>query len=219
MFRFQFPSGDSMTIPFAPKSVLVAVALLMAPDVRAASVAVGTSTGERDSSKRIEDKLAGMDGLLGESMENPNQPNALDAALEGSRSKKSKKDSGGTDAVLSRPVAKTEMTLDVGGASGIRSTESVLRVARNHLGGFRYSYQKKLAKNPNLEGDLTLDFTIAPQGDIAEIAVSSSSTGEASLDQEILDKAHRMKFDKIGNGAVRVTLRLELRRESVSPRP
>jgi len=95
--------------------------------------------------------------------------------------------------------------IELGGEAGSRSPESILRVIRSHIGGFRYSYEKALRNNPNLGGKITLKFTIAPSGDIVAIEIVSSNTGDAALDTEIKDKAHRMKFDSIERGNVTVT--------------
>jgi TonB family protein len=93
----------------------------------------------------------------------------------------------------------------LGGESGSRSPESILRVIRSNIGGFQYSYQKYLRDNPNLGGKISLKFTIRPSGDIVEITIVSSNTGNGTLDEEIKDKARRMKFDQIEKGNVTVT--------------
>ncbi|HNY29714.1 MAG TPA: TonB family protein [Fibrobacteria bacterium] len=95
--------------------------------------------------------------------------------------------------------------VELGGEAGSRSPESILRVIRQHIGGFRYTYEKFLRDNPKLGGKITLKFTIAPSGDIIAINLVSSNTGSAKLDEEIRDKAKRMKFDQIEKGNVTVT--------------
>lgn len=95
--------------------------------------------------------------------------------------------------------------VELGGEAGSRSPESILRVIRQHIGGFQYTYQKYLRDNPGLGGKISLKFTIAPSGDIIAINVVSSNTGNGELDDEIKDKARRMKFDQIEKGNVTVT--------------
>jgi TonB family protein len=95
--------------------------------------------------------------------------------------------------------------VELGGEAGSRSPESILRVIRSNIGGFQYSYQKYLRDNPNLGGKISLKFTIAPSGDIIQISIVSSNTGNGTLDDEIKDKARRMKFDQIEKGNVTVT--------------
>jgi len=95
--------------------------------------------------------------------------------------------------------------VELGGEAGSRSPESILRVIRQHIGGFRYTYEKYLRNNPNLGGKISLKFTIAPSGDIIQISIVNTNTGDAGLDAEIKDKARRMKFDQIEKGNVTVT--------------
>lgn len=104
---------------------------------------------------------------------------------------------------LIKPVRPSDISLtdDVGS----RSPESILRVIRSSVGGFQYTYQKYLKKNEALGGKVSLRFTIAPSGDIVAITVVNSNTGDAELDEEIKDKARRMKFDAIEKGNVTVT--------------
>lgn len=89
--------------------------------------------------------------------------------------------------------------------AGSRSPESILRVIRSHIGGFRYIYERYLKQNPNLGGKISLKFTIAPSGNIITIFVASSNTGNDELDEEIKNKASNMKFDSIEKGNVTVT--------------
>jgi TonB family protein len=103
--------------------------------------------------------------------------------------------------------------VDVGGDAGSRSPESILRVIRTHVGGFRYTYEKALKERPDLGGKISLRFTIAPSGDITAIEVVASSTGDADLDDQIKDKAKRMKFDQIEKGNVTVTYAFVLDRQ------
>jgi TonB family protein len=103
--------------------------------------------------------------------------------------------------------------VELGGEAGSRSPESILRVIRQHIGGFQYTYQKYLRDNPGLGGKISLKFTIAPSGDIIAISVVASNTGNGGLDDEIKDKARRMKFDQIEKGNVTVTYAFVLDRQ------
>jgi TonB family protein len=117
----------------------------------------------------------------------------------------------GTGAAVRAKVAVPKATdIELGGEAGSRSPESILRVIRSHMGGFRYSYEKFLRANPKLGGKISLKFTIAPSGDIVAISIVKSATGSAALDQEIMEKAKRMKFDQIEKGNVTITYTLTL---------
>ncbi len=114
-----------------------------------------------------------------------------------------------------RPTIQPPRPTDVelGGEAGSRSPESILRVIRTHIGGFRYSFEKALKSQPDIGGKISLKFTIAPSGDITAIQAVSSTTGVVTLDEEIKDKARRMKFDSIEKGNVTVTYAFVLDRQ------
>lgn len=122
--------------------------------------------------------------------------------------------SSGAPVATRRPIlAPRPSDVELGGDAGSRSPESILRVIRTHIGGFRYSYDKALKTNAEIGGKISLRFTIAPSGDIVAIEIVSSSTGVASLDDEIKEKARRMKFDSIEKGNVTVTYAFVLDRQ------
>ena len=93
---------------------------------------------------------------------------------------------------------------DTAEAEGVRSPESILRVVRQHIGGFRYTYEKFLRSHAGQSNKISLKFKIDAAGDIRSMDVVES-TGSPELDQEIVDKARRMKFDQIEKGFVTVT--------------
>lgn len=107
--------------------------------------------------------------------------------------------------------------VEIVGENPSRSQESILRVIRQQIGGFQYTYQKFLRNSPELEGNLSFLFTIAPSGDIASMLITKSTTGDQELDFEIKNKAQRMKFDAIEGGEVTVVYHLSLRRQDGNP--
>ena len=125
----------------------------------------------------------------------------------------SKGTNGKTVATRARIAPPRPNDVEIGGEAGSRSPESILRVIRDHLGGFRYTYEKFLKENPQVGGRISLKFTIAPTGDIVAIELAGSSTGLAALDEEIKDKARRMRFEPIEKGNVTVTYAFVLDRQ------
>lgn len=109
------------------------------------------------------------------------------------------------------PAKASDIELSGEGAHS-RSPESILRVIRQYTGSFQYTYQKFLRNDPGLGGKLSLKFTIAPGGDIVAVTVVRSNTGNAELDDEIRDKARRMKFGKVEGGNLTVTYHFTLDR-------
>jgi len=104
--------------------------------------------------------------------------------------------------------------VELGGEAGTRSAESILRVIRAHIGGFRYTYEKFLRTDSTLKGKITFKFTIAASGDIVAIGLESSSTGSKALDAELMNKARRMRFDEVEHGNVTVTYTFDLKPET-----
>ena len=169
----------------------------------------------------------------------PNQANALDVILAGggghllkgtpkeNKASDPKQDNGlgvigmhggnksGTNASGPRsrisPPKPSDLQLE--GDTLVRSKESILRVIRQHMGGFRYSHEKALRKDPKVGGELSLKFTIAPSGDITQIDVAKTKTNGPALDDEILGKAKRMRFDQVEEGNVTATYSMVLDKE------
>jgi TonB family protein len=87
--------------------------------------------------------------------------------------------------------------IDMGNESGQRSTESILRVIRQHTPGLRHTYNKHLKVHPGFKGKVTLKFSIAPSGSIVQLSVSGSTTGVGDFDAEIVDKVRSWRFEPI----------------------
>lgn len=122
--------------------------------------------------------------------------------------------SGHAGTALRAPVRVSPPTdVDIGGDAGTRSSESILRVIRQHMGGFRYVYEKYLRDNPDLGGKISLRFTIAPSGEILQIAVVASNTGNEEMDKNIEEQAKKMRFDEIPKGNVTVSYAFVLDRQ------
>lgn len=136
-----------------------------------------------------------------------------DPRATGTKLKMGLSNRGGPVATKKVVLAPRPSDIELGGEAGSRSPESILRVIRSHIGGFRYSYEKALKQSPDIGGKISLKFTIAPDGTVVAIDVVSSTTGVASLDDEIKDKARRMKFDSIEKGNVTVTYAFVLDRQ------
>lgn len=121
----------------------------------------------------------------------------------------------------SKPRAKVDVPkpsdITLSGDSGVRSPESILRVIRQHLGGFRYAQERFLKSDSSLSGKLALQFTISPAGDVVAVSIVSSTTRNESFDDEIKLRIRRMKFDQIVSGTCKVLYPIEFRTER-SPR-
>lgn len=93
--------------------------------------------------------------------------------------------------------APSAADIDMGQESGQRSTESILRVIRQHTPGLRHTYNKHLKTNPGFKGKVTLRFSIAPSGSIVQLTIAGSTTGVSAFDEEIVNKVRSWRFEPI----------------------
>jgi TonB family protein len=93
--------------------------------------------------------------------------------------------------------APSASDIDMGQESGQRSTESILRVIRQHTPGLRHTYNKYLKTNPGFKGKITLKFAIAPSGAIVELTVVGTTTGVSEFDSEIREKVRTWRFEPV----------------------
>ena len=96
--------------------------------------------------------------------------------------------------------------IDVGSGPGSRSAVDIMKIVRQRTPGLRHIYSKHLKKNPGFEGKVTLKFTIAPGGEIINIAIVSSTTGYAAFDNDIRNMVGSWTFSKIKSGNTVVTV-------------
>ena len=96
--------------------------------------------------------------------------------------------------------------IDVGSGPGSRSAADIMKIVRQRTPGLRHIYSKHLKKNPGFEGKVTLKFTIAPGGEIINIAIVSSTTGYAAFDNDIRNMVGSWTFSKIKSGNTVVTV-------------
>lgn len=93
--------------------------------------------------------------------------------------------------------APSASDIDMGQESGQRSTESILRVIRQHTPGLRHTYNKYLKTNPGFKGKVTLKFAIAPSGSIVELTIMGTTTGVSEFDQEVRNKVRTWRFEPV----------------------
>ena len=87
-----------------------------------------------------------------------------------------------------------------------RTAPDIIKIIRQRAPGLRYIYNKHLKKNPGLEGQITLKFTIVPNGEIFDISIVSSTTQNQKFDAEIQQNVSRWIFPKIKSGNATVTI-------------
>ncbi|MDI7268116.1 MAG: AgmX/PglI C-terminal domain-containing protein, partial [Myxococcota bacterium] len=74
------------------------------------------------------------------------------------------------------------------------SKEVIRRIVTQHRGRIRHCYEAALRTAPEIEGRVTVKFTIAPQGNVQAAEESGNTTGDSGLAQCIVNVVRRMNF-------------------------
>lgn len=92
----------------------------------------------------------------------------------------------------------------LGGKTGIGeiSGDSVASVFRRRQSAIRRCYEKSLRTNPDLEGKVTIRFTIGPAGRITSISVVQDTTGDSAIGRCIVSRVRGWRFSPPRNGSV-----------------
>lgn len=98
----------------------------------------------------------------------------------------------------------TEISGDVA-ARNVRTSEEIRKVVLENMPGIKYLYTRELKKNPELHGKIIVKFTITTSGNITYCEVVSSTINCPALEQDIVLRIKRWKFDSIQEGEVTVT--------------
>jgi hypothetical protein len=98
-----------------------------------------------------------------------------------------------------RPKAGTGTTTVVGSLD----KDAVRRVVRRHMNEVKYCYEAGLAKDPTLEGKVTIVLTIGPSGDVSTATVKDDTLADASVGKCIAKAVARWTFPApVGGGMV-----------------
>ena len=96
--------------------------------------------------------------------------------------------------------------IDMGAGGGSRSAADIMKVVRQRTPGLRHIYNKFLKKKPGFQGKVTLEFTIAPGGEVISISIASSTTGYGEFDAQVKSAVSRWTFSKVKSGNTTVTI-------------
>ena len=111
-----------------------------------------------------------------------------------------------TKAMKGHIKAPNPNEIDMGAGGGSRSASDIMKVVRQRTPGLRHIYNKHLKKNPGFQGKVTLRFTIAPGGEIINMALVSSTTGYSAFDSDIKNAVAKWTFGVIKSGNTTVTI-------------
>lgn len=111
----------------------------------------------------------------------------------------------------SEKLAKAETTQQQtqGQSAGKRSADEIERVFQKNKGGIFNIYNRALRKNPSLEGQVVVELTIAPSGEVTRVRILSSELGDEALERKLVLKIKRFKFSKASVAEITVTYPIE----------
>ena len=102
------------------------------------------------------------------------------------------------------PPAKAEAR-----AAATIDAEGVKKVIREHLGRIKICYYEGLKENPDLKGDLVVQFTVGLDGYVTATRIASSTINSPEVENCVLRRFARMQFSPPQGGEV--TIRYPLR--------
>ena len=105
--------------------------------------------------------------------------------------------------------ASTTQKQSQGQATGKRSADEIERVFQKNKGGIFNIYNRALRKNPSLSGQVVVELTIAPSGEVTRVKILSSELDDAALERKLVLKIKRFKFSKARVAEITVTYPIE----------
>lgn len=88
---------------------------------------------------------------------------------------------------------------------GALDKEIVRKVVRQHRREIKYCYEKELAKDPTLKGEVTVQFTISASGEVIAALVTKSTLGNQAVETCMQGKIQRWTFpEPKGSSIVKV---------------
>ncbi|MDZ7289718.1 MAG: TonB family protein [candidate division KSB1 bacterium] len=151
-----------------------------------------SSSGLRRGSAEEADKPLGSGGSSSREVRGSRATNVagIDALVQGLGEGKAQgvQRSGGLEVGNDEPLI--EETAD-GKAIGSRDREAVAAIVAKHTSAIQYCYQRELKRNPNLKGKLVVRFVITPQGTVASVTIVSSTLGNSTVENCIVERIKR----------------------------
>jgi len=87
---------------------------------------------------------------------------------------------------------------------GEMDPEIIMQIIKDHLGYFKWCYEKELNINPRLSGKLTADFVIGINGRVTSSRIKKSSLHNSAVESCVARKIRVLKFPAPENGIVQV---------------
>ena len=99
-----------------------------------------------------------------------------------------------------------ESNFDSEDETSVRTSSDIDQVVKQRTPDLKKIYDQYRKKNKKLQGRIKLKFTITPNGDISEISVVESNTGDSGFDEIIKMAVSTWTFGKVTKGNTTVTI-------------
>ncbi len=105
----------------------------------------------------------------------------------------------------SKKLAKASTSKSQRGSGAKRSADEIERVFQQNKGGIFNIYNRALRKNPSLAGQVVVELTIAPGGQVTAVKILSSELGDKALERKLMLKIKKFKFSNSSVAEITVT--------------
>jgi TonB family protein len=95
------------------------------------------------------------------------------------------------------------------GGVGKRSADEIERVFQKNKGSIFNLYNRALRKNPSLAGQVVVELTISPGGQVTAVNILSSELGDETLERKLVLRIKKFKFAKSNVAEITVTYPIE----------
>src|SRR5690606_5556264 len=93
-----------------------------------------------------------------------------------------------------------EATVGKGKVTGDIDRDLIRRIVRAHINEVRSCYNAGLTRNPNLDGRVTIQFSIVGNGKVASSVVQENTTKDKQVGDCIAKAVKRWQFPRVGKG-------------------
>ena len=104
-------------------------------------------------------------------------------------------------------LAKAATTQKQTGSGGVgkRSSDEIERVFQKNKGSIFNLYNRALRKNPSLAGQVVVELTISPNGQVTAVQILSSELGDEKLERKLVLSIKKFKFSSANVAEMKVT--------------
>lgn len=94
-----------------------------------------------------------------------------------------------------------------GGIAKVRGSldkDIIRRVVRLHMNEVKYCYDQELVKKSGLDGRISIQFVISPQGQVLSSVLQSTTMGNVHVEKCVVDAVRRWQFPKPDGGGIAI---------------